>query len=361
MTRFRIHAVGLPHTSITPAFTACAFTERLRKVSSLLHRQLGHEVFLYAGPESQADVSEHIPCITEEERQAVVGNRHFIHASFDYALPHWRKFNALAIEEIGKRIQPQDFIAVMGGLAHKEILDAFPGHIGCELSIGYGGSFAKFRCYESHSWANVTAGAQVGDPNAVNIRWMDTVIPGSLDPAEFPLTRLGREPYHLFMGRLTERKGYQIAIDVCKRLGIPLILAGQHDDPNWKPDWGTWVGVVGHDERVRLMGNAQAFWCPTIYSEPFGNVAIEAQMCGTPVIATDFGAFVETVEHGATGFRCRSFKQFMAAAQEARHLDPEYIRRRAVRLYSVNAVAAQYQEWFERLYTLHGEGWYSLD
>ncbi len=354
--KFRLHVVGLPHTSVTLAYSACAFTERVRKFCGMMHSTLGHEVYLYAGPESDAECTEHIPCISEEERAAAVSGRHFVHASFDNNLPHWRAFNARVIEEIGRRIQPRDIICIIGGLAHKPILDAFPNHIGVEFSIGYGGNFAKFRVWESYAWMNTCLGAQAGNPNAVDIRWFDAVIGGSFEPDEFPFSAV-KEPYHLFMGRVTERKGYRIAIDVCKRLGKRLIVAGQADVV---PSDCEYVGVVGPEERGKLMAGAEAFWCPTIYSEPFGNVSIEAQLCGPPVICTDFGSFVENVEDGVTGFRCRSLSDFIYAAHHVTDLDPHYIRRRAIQNWSVDVIAKKYQRHFERLATLWGDGWYQV-
>jgi hypothetical protein len=350
----RFHVICLPHTSVTPAFTACAFTERTRKFCGMMHG-LGHEVFLYAGPENEAACTEHIPCISEAERAAAVGDRHFVEASFDVTAPHWQAFNTCAIEEIGRRIQPRDFVCIIGGLCHKPILDAFPAHIGVEFSIGYGGNFAPFRVWESYAWMHTCYGAQAGNPNAADGRWFDAVIPGSFDPDDFPF-RSKKDDYHLFIGRLTERKGYQIAADVCQRLGKRLIVAGQGEPPAY----GEYVGVVGPEERGHLMAGAQAVWVPTVYVEPLGNVAIEAQMCGTPVITTDWGAFVETVAHGVTGFRCHTLAEFMDAARHVGELDAAAIRERAVRLYSTDVIAAQYQRYFERLETLWGDGWNAL-
>jgi glycosyltransferase involved in cell wall biosynthesis len=355
MQHFRLHVVGLPHTSVTAAFTACAFTERVRKFCGMMHG-LGHEVFLYAGPESEAAVTEHIACISEDERAAAVGDRHFVHASFDNSLPHWQAFNERVIATMRQHIQERDFICIIGGLAHKPILDAFPGHIGVEFSIGYGGNFAPFRVWESYAWMHTCYGAQAGHANAADGRWFDAVIPGSFDPEEFPF-RARKDDYHLFIGRLTERKGFRIATDVCERLGKRLVIAGQGEPPAY----GEYVGVVGPEERGRLMAGAQAVWVPTVYIEPFGNVAVEAQLCGTPVITTDWGAMTETVEHGVGGFRCRTLGEFMRAATDVETLSPTGIRHRAVGRYSTATVAQLYQRHFERLMSLWGEGWYEID
>ena len=75
-------------------------------------------------------------------------------------------------------------------------------------------------------------------------------------------------------------------------------------------------------------------------------------MAGTPVIASDWGAFTETVEHGRTGYRCRTLDQFVWAARHVSDLDPWYIHTRAVANWSLDRVKWMYEEYFEMLFRL---------
>jgi glycosyltransferase involved in cell wall biosynthesis len=396
----RFHVVSLPHTQTTLEYSACAFTEKVRKFCVMM-TDLGHEVFLYAGDQNEAPCTEHVACISETERSAAVGGGHFTHASFDYHLPHWRRFNARAAEAIKVRAQKTDFLCVIGGLAHKQIADALPALTCVEFGVGYGGTFSKFRVFESYAWRHTIYGAQTGgNANAADGHFFDEVIPGYLEAERFPFVppervadgcgpfpgpngvqfdekayweqveqhsiscdncrkKRGEPPwksYYLFIGRLTERKGFQIAADACKAAGKRLIIAGQGTPPSY----GEHVGVVGPEERGRLMAGAIATFVPTIYVEPFGNVAVESMACGTPVIATDWGAMTETVLHGVTGYRCRMFGEFLDAMERCKTLDPRAIRKHAIDNYSLPVIGLKYQAYFERLLTLWGRGWYEL-
>jgi glycosyltransferase involved in cell wall biosynthesis len=349
----RFHLVSLPHTHTTDAFSACAFTEKVRKFAIMMS-DLGHEVFLYAGAQNDAPCTEHIVCISEDDRRKAVSDGHYCMASFDANQPHWRTFNGNAIREIGRRIQQQDFICVIGGYSHKPIADAFPAHMTVEFGIGYPGTFAKYRVFESYAWMHTVYGAQAGNPAAADGQWFDEVIPGYFEVERFPYSA-EKDDYYFFIGRLIDRKGYQIAVEVCKKLGKRLLIAGQ----GTPPEYGEYLGVIGPEERGRIMARAKAVFVPTIYIEPFGNVAVEAQGCGTPVISTDWGAMTETVEHGKTGFRCRTFQQFLDAAENVHTLDPAYIRQRAIDTYSLDVIGRKYDAYFRRLLTLWGEGWYA--
>ena len=350
----RFHVVSLPHTNTTLDFSACAYTEKVRKFCVMMKDLLGHEVFLYAGQINEAPCDEFFPCISEAERAAAVGNGHYCHASFDASLPHWRTFNNNAIRQIGANAKPHDFLCLIGGASHKAIADALPHLMAVEFGVGYSGTFAKYRVFESYAWMHAVYAYQQGSAHDANGLWFDTVIPGYLERERFPFESR-KQDYYLFMGRLTERKGFHVAAEVCQTLGKRLLIAGQGMPPNY----GEYLGVVGPEERGKLMSRAAAVFVPTIYLEPFGNVAVEAMACGTPVITTDWGAFTETVVNGITGFRCRTFQEFLDAVEDVRGLDPKTIRSYALENYSLEAIAPKYDAYFRRLETLWDKGWYA--
>lgn len=348
----RFHVVGLPHTNTTKDFTSCAYTEKIRKFCIMM-KNLGHTVYLYGGEFNEAPCDEHIQCISEKERIKAVGNAHYTAASFDWNLPHWKKFNRNVISEIEERLEHKDFICLISGFASRPIAEAFPNELSVEFGIGYGGWFANYKVFESYAWMHACYGSKVTDPHALDGKFYDTVIPSYIDVDEFPLQETP-DDYYLYMGRLIERKGYQIAVDVCKALGKRLIVAGA----GTPPEYGEYVGVVGAEERAKLMGGAIATFVPTIYVEPFGTVAIEAMACGSPVISTDWGAFTETVIDGVTGYRCHILKDFIDAANNAPSLDRKAISEYSKKRYGLDTVAMMYQRYFERLETLWDGGWY---
>lgn len=353
----RFHLVSLPHTQTTLAYSACAFTEKVRKFAVMMYQMMGHDVFLYAGDQNEAPCTEHVICFTEAERLAHTGGKHFINASWDYSLPAWRNMNQRVATEIRKRMQPQDFICVIGGLANKEIADLVPELMTVEFGIGYGGTFARFRVFESYAWMHTVYGAQARNPNAADGHWFDEVIPGYFEVERFSYSA-EKDDYLLFVGRLTERKGLQVCYDVAQATGLPLHMAGVGDQI--PPDWVTYHGEIGPVKRDELMSRARAVLVPTVYIEPFGNVAVEAQACGTPVLATDWGAMTETVIEGVTGFRCRTLQEFVDGVERCPELDPEAIRKHAMDRYSLPVVAARYDRYFARLLTIWDKGWYEL-
>lgn len=349
----RFHVAALPHTHTTTAFLSCAYTAKVINFCRMM-KDRGHTVFLYGGEQNEAPCDEHIVCVSEEDRLAHLNGGSFVAASFDYNLPFWKNTNSKIVAEIQKRAQQQDFICVIGGYAQKQIADALPNMITVEFGVGYGGTFSKYRVFESYAWMHTCYGAAtMGKPHDADGQWWDAVIPGYLDPAMFPFKEK-KDDYFMFIGRLIDRKGFRIAADVAFDLNTRLVVCGEGEPPVGCD----YRGVVGPEERGRLLAGAKAVFVPTIYVEPFGNVNIEAQACGTPVITTDWGAFTETVIDGVTGFRCRTFGEFKRAADKVQELNPHVIREHAVQRYSLPVIGKKYEEYFERLLTLWDKGWY---
>lgn len=354
----RFHVIALPHTQVTKDFFTCAYTEKTYEFCNMM-TSLGHEVFLYAGVKTDAKVKELITCISEDERLDAVDGRHYTSASFDNTLPHWQIFNNTAIKELGKRLQQKDFICIIGGTAQKPIADAFPKHMSVEYGIGYSGVFAPYKVFESNTWRSAVY-AQHRNASQIDINFFDTVINGYYNIENFP-PDFNVDPnfqdYYLYMGRMTQRKGVDIASQACEAAGVKLIMAGSGD---YIPKYGEYIGEVKAEDRARLFAGAIATFTPTIYQEPFCNVHIQSMAVGTPVITTDLGIFTETVQNGFNGFRCNTLAEFIKATADVRSLDPKAIAVDTYKKYSTDMIRFKYERYFQRLLTLWGKGWYEV-
>lgn len=363
--KYRIHLLALPNTQTTRAYSLCGFCTATINFAKLL-RELGHEVILYASEENEAPCSELVTVIKKEEQETLLNNTKnaagehdptpYQYAYIEAWSPIWQLANARMIQEIRKRKQPRDIICSIGGSSQKPVADAHPDMMFVEYSIGYLGSFAPYRVFESEAWKHLTYGAQ----GIVDGRFFDTVIPCFYDHRDFPFRdREDKEPFALYVGRLIPRKGIEIACRATKEAGIPLKIIG-HGDTSLITHGAEYLGAVSAKERNEWMSRAQCVLAPTIYLEPFNQVAVEAQMCGTPVIATPWGGFTETIEHGQTGFLCSYLGEFVRAIHMcSRVLDPDYICHRAIEKYSIATVKTQYQKYFDRLQLMWGNGFYS--
>ena len=354
MQKLRLHVVSLPHTQVLPEYSSCAYSLKVFNFVKFM-RSLGHTVYLYAGEETTCDPTELITCISEEQRAEAVGNNHFTSTSFDNTLPHWQIFNGNVIKEMAKRIEKKDIICLIGGLAQKPIADAFESHITCEFGIGYSGVFSKYKVFESYAWKHAVY-AQHRNAASVDINFFDTVINPYFDPKMFSM-HLGERNYYVYLGRLTQRKGIDIASQVCEHLGVELILGGTGD---YRPAYGTYIGNVKAEDRAALLGGAIAAFAPTIYLEPGNNSHLETLATGTPVISTDLGIFTETIKNGVNGYRCNSFAEFVTAAEKVKTLNHREIATQAYIHYSTDIIRYEYERYFYKLLTLWDKGFYQL-
>ena len=348
----------------------CAFTTKAVKFAKMM-REEGFRVVLYWGEDNEAECDEHVPVFSRKEQEGWYGefdpNRLPAIATWNASDLHWQVLNARSVMEIRKRIEPHDLILSLAGYAHHAVAEAFPAHLTCEWAAGYSGWCEPFVCFESHAWRH----HQYGTRGIHDGRFYDTVIPNFFDPDEWTLPVEQGGDYVAFVGRMVQRKGPQIAADVAREAGVPIVFAGSGvkewtserivcDEMEIVGENMTYVGTVGGEERNRLMRDALACFAPTTYIEPFGAVAVEAQLCGTPAITTDWGAFPENVEEGVTGFRMRTLGDGVEAVYRAADLDAQAIRDRALERYSLDAIGPLYTRWFDQLLDLWGDGWYTV-
>ena len=325
-------------------------------------RSLGYPVTFYGCEDSEVVCDEFVPCLSVAERTACYGDYDWHHEFFkhDGHDPAYTSFNLKAAAEIAKRKTPQDVILVTMGNYQQFVANAHPDLMAVESGIGYSGVFAKYRVFESYAWMHYIYGLT----HQENGSWYDAVIPNYFDLNEYPF-QTTKQDYFVYVGRLVSRKGLEVAAQVTERLGAELRIAGQGTPDNdieglclSKYNHIAFLGTVGVPERADLVGHARAAFVPTYYIEPFGGAAVEAQLMGTPVLTTDWGAFSETVLHGVTGYRCRTFDEFVWAARHADALDPTCIRAWAAANYSLSRVARMYGDYFKRLSDLWHAGWY---
>lgn len=194
-------------------------------------------------------------------------------------------------------------------------------------------------------------------------RWMATIHHGlPLDAMPF-----GETPgdYLAFVGRVTEEKGIDDAIELARRAGMRLRVAAKtHDDaekvhfaevvePAIEEGVVEFLGEVGPLERDPLYAGARATLMLGPWPEPFGLVAIESLATGTPVIARRAGALTETIEHGVTGFLVDDVSEAELAFEKVEELDRRRIRELTLERFSPGRMAAEYEEVYRRLIAEH--------
>jgi len=360
----RFHVLGIPHTVTNHQYTGCAYTQKVLKFCKMM-TQKGHHVFHYGHEDSDVIASEHVNVISNKDLEIAYGNynwrKNFF--KFDTSDHAYKTFYKNSIHEIQKRKQKLDFILPFWGYGHKTICDEHQDLICVEPGIGYAsGHFAKYKIFESYAIYHAYYG--LDSVGSCRQNWYDVVIPNYFDLNDFTFSQ-NKQDYFLFLGRVYEGKGVNIAVQVTEKLGKKLVIAGQSSLKEMgytsTPSHVIELGYADLEKRRHLMSNAKAAFIPSMYVEPFGGVQVECLLSGTPTITTDWGAFSENNIHGYTGFRCRNFQEFLYAAENIDKIDNKNCRKFAEERFSLDAVSKMYENYFRSVLDIHnGNGWYQL-
>lgn len=203
------------------------------------------------------------------------------------------------------------------------------------------------------------------------------VVNGGIDTDFYSPGTESKKDFYLFVGRWHEVRGYKVAIELAKKTGISLVMAGEKPSsekfeyqkncaleairlasnvPNIRFEWLPPDDPDHHIVKRDLFRQARALILPTQFREPFGLTLVEALACGTPVIATDYGSHPENLKDGVTGFvRKNDIDDLSSVISLVSTIDPTVCRADAVARFDRKIMAANYLEQYNKI--MAGESW----
>ncbi|GAC1325527.1 MAG: hypothetical protein NVS2B16_22880 [Chloroflexota bacterium] len=158
------------------------------------------------------------------------------------------------------------------------------------------------------------------------------------------------QEYLAFVGRIHPDKGVHLAVEVARRTGRRLLIAGIIQDQAYfdeavKPYLDSqieFVGPVGPRDRDNLFRDATASLHLTTIPERFGLAMAESMATGTPVIGMDLGSVREVLADGETGFVVRTLDDAVASVDRLDSIDRTACRLRVEEKFSVTSMVEGY-------------------
>lgn len=353
-----IHILGLPHTVPNEDYATCAFTTKVRAFPQVLQPH-GWRVKEYAnvGSETSAD---HVEILSRKQFSKLTkrnSKESVLDADIDNVLLS-EAYQKRLLSVIKSTAKPGDIVGHIWG-PNMGVYEALPSCTHIEMCVGYLASPGlPFRIYESSAWMHWHYG-KANQEDGNNYKW---VIPSPIDTSRWKPTENPSRDYVLFYGRVIQRKGIDTLVEIAKSMPSErFLVVGAGDRSQWTdiPSNLEFKGPAFGEDRLKYLQNAKCMLMPTTFIEPFGNSGVESQLCGTPLITTDYGAFHETVEDGITGFRCHTLADWVEAIAQCVYLDKVKISSITHRKYDQSRIGQKYDMALHQLQDLRGKGWYS--
>lgn len=194
----------------------------------------------------------------------------------------------------------------------------------------------------------------------LNLNCVATVYNG-INLNQYPFQAQPENPAYLaFLGRFSPEKGPHIAIEIAKRSGLPLKMAGKVDkvdvdyfENKIKPlidgKQIDYLGEVSQAEKSALLAGAVATLFTITWREPFGLVMVESMASGTPVIGMKMGSAPEVIADGQTGFLCDNIEEAIAAIDQVTQLNRHHCREHVQSHFSVQKMVDGYEAVYQQL------------
>ena len=357
--------------------TVCAFTQKARKFAKMMLKYQ-HTVYFYGHEDSEVKCTELISVLTKQDFIEAWGKEpdwndvNYVNICLKNSDDKSKQIHNLyykrCLDEMSKRMKKNDLICSFWGFPNELLpLKNSHGAICIEPGIGCTRTYADFCAYESYAILHQIRGLK----NDICPMY-GPVIPNYFDLDEFDLNKIDTseysndlnkngfdeienkpKEYFLFLARIIYDKGINIILSIAEALpNINFVFVGPGTLNTQLKNVFVYppVGAIG---RAKWMSNAKGFLLPTLYLEPFGGSAVEAMICGTPAITSDWGVFNETVIHGYTGYRCRIIEHFIFAVKNIDKIDRNVTKKWACENYSLDAIYPLFKEWFNMIIRLH--------
>jgi glycosyltransferase involved in cell wall biosynthesis len=195
---------------------------------------------------------------------------------------------------------------------------------------------------------------------SLGLNYVSTVYNGIAPDTYNFYTQPENPPYLAFLGRMSPEKGTHLAIEIAKRSGWHLKMAGKVDAvdveyfesqilPHIDGEQIEFLGEANHHQKSILMGGAVATLFPITWKEPFGLVMIESMVTGTPVIALSLGSAPEVIAHGVSGFLCKSVAECVDAIAIVDQLDRRACRDHVLMNFTAKRMADGYEAVYQKI------------
>jgi glycosyltransferase involved in cell wall biosynthesis len=313
------------------------------RVVSYLTEELvrqGHRVTLFATAESRTS-AELVPIIDQPLR----GD------------PHWMAHALIQLERVLERSGDFDVLHFHTDQLHYPLLQFLdvPAVTTLHGRLDIPGLQPLHRVFWNARLVSISGAQRAPLPDA---RWVATV-PHGLPPGLYRLGT-GAGGYLTFIGRISPEKRLDRAIEIARRVGLPLHVGAKVDpadrkyfkrviEPLLSTPGVVLLGEVDDRQKIDLLADAVALLFPIDWPEPFGLVMVEAMASGTPVIAFRGGSVEEILQDGVTGAIVDTVDQAVSALPAVLALDRGRCREEFERRFSVRRMARDYVRVYEQL------------
>jgi len=218
---------------------------------------------------------------------------------------------------------------------------------------------ARFPLIKNLNYVSISNAQRKTAPKGLN--FIATVYNG----IDFNHFKLNPKPknYFAYLGRIVKNKGCHIAISACLKSNSNLKIAGKHYQGHGNENYWNkyikqyidkkqieYVGFIKEQNKKNtFLGNSKALLFPILWEEPFGLVIIEANACGTPVIAINRGSVAEIIKDGVNGFIVENEAQMIKAMERVEGIDRVKCREYAKKHFSLEKMVEGYERVYQKV------------